>query len=588
MSQARRQRRRQRSTRGASPSRVPSYVFPRSALWISVGLVALIGVAYASVARYGFLRFDDPQYVTENPHVANGLTPEAMSWALTSGYAANWHPLTWMSHMLDIQLFGMNASAHHVVNVAIHSASTVLWFSVLWAMTGAVWRSAFVAGLFGLHPIHVESVAWIAERKDVLSAFFWMLTIGAYLFYVRRPRPARYLLVVASFALGLMSKPMVVTLPFALLLLDYWPLGRFSASSNGRPLSALLIEKVPLLALSAASSVITFLVQREGGAVAVGTRLPIALRVENAVVSYASYLGKTFWPAHLAAYYPYPQSFSLAVVLASAIGLAAVTGAVVWRAREHPYLPVGWFWYLGTLVPAIGLVQVGTQAMADRYTYLPLIGIFIIIAWGAPELVSRWAALPRQALVVAAVAGILVCTVVAKAQVRHWESSSALWTHALAVTTDNYAAHTYMGNALANQGDLRGAIAHYNEAIRILPDYPEAHNNLGPALARTGRLDEAVAQFTEAIRLRPNYVDAQSNLGLALASQGKLQEAIPHYKEALRLDPDHAGAHGNLGFAYRALGRTADAIQEFETSLRLNPNNPDVRAALAELKPQTR
>jgi tetratricopeptide (TPR) repeat protein len=384
-----------------------------------------------------------------------------------------------------------------------------------------------------------------------------------------------------------MAKPMVVTLPFVLLLLDYWPLQRFDSSVQRGTITRLVAEKIPLLALSAASSVITFIVQRQGGAVATGNRLPLELRIENAAITYVSYIAKTFWPAHLAAYYPYPRGYPLALVIGSIVLLAGMSAAALLFARRYPYLTTGWFWYLGTLVPAIGIVQVGTQAMADRYTYIPLIGLFVAITWGGFDILSRWA-VPGRAIAAAAGAIVLACTIASYFQARHWESSATLWTHALAVTSDNYGAHTYMGNALAVQDDLTGAIAQYREAIRILPDYPEAHNNLGPALARTGKLDEAVAEFREAIRLRPAYADAHSNLGLALASQGKLDEAITHYNEALQLDPDHAGAHGNLGFAYRALGRTNDAMREFETSLRINPGKSDVREALATLKAQSR
>jgi protein O-mannosyl-transferase len=579
VSKARRQRQAQRQAQQKAAAGSERFEFPRETAWTSAGLVLLVAAAYAAVARFGFTRFDDPTYVTENPYIAGGLSANAVKWALTSGYAANWHPLTWISHMLDVQLFGLDAGPHHVVNVALHAASTVLLFTVLLRMSGALWPSAFVAGLFGLHPIHVESVAWVAERKDVLSAFFWMLTLWAYAEYARRPRRGAYLAVVVLFALGLMAKPMVVTLPFALLLLDVWPLERVKGSTW----RSLVLEKAPLFAMSAASGLITVAVQGRGGTVASGVVLPLGGRIANALTAYVAYLAKTFWPAHLAAYYPYPSSIQVARVAGSLILLGALTALAVRLARRHPYVPVGWFWYLGTLVPAIGLIQVGTQAMADRYTYIPLIGIFIVLAWGVPELVARWPR-SRVALLGAAAVALLACTAATRAQVRHWSDSKALWTHALRVTKENYAAHTYMGNALSLEGDLEGAIDQYEEALRIRPDYPEAHNNLGPALARTGRLDEAVASFTEAVRLRPNFADAHSNLGLALASQGKLDEAIAQYQEALRLSPEHASARGNLGFALQAQGRIPEAVREFELVLRLNPNNQSVRDALAALQ----
>jgi Flp pilus assembly protein TadD len=585
VSQARRKRRAAQRAGATVASRADGRLtFPRESLWISLGLVVAVAIAYWPVRNFGFVRFDDPTYVTENPHIVNGVTWSAVRWAFTSGYGANWHPITWLSHMVDVQLYAFDAGAHHVTNVVLHAMTTVLLFGVLFRMTGAPWRSGVVAGLFGLHPIHVESVAWVAERKDVLSAFFWMLTLRAYVAYVRQPKVSRYLWVVAMLVMGLMAKPMVVTLPFVLLLLDVWPLHRFEFGAgwwaSARPL---VREKLPLFVLSVASSVITFMVQRQGGTVASGVRLPLVERLGNALIAYVAYLGKTIWPAHLAAYYPYPRTLPAGLVLASALLLIAASAAVILVGRRRPYVPVGWLWYLGTLVPAIGIVQVGTQAMADRYTYIPLIGIFIILAWGIPDALNRWPT-SRTPIAVVAGVGLLACTVAARLQVHYWESSFTLWKHAIDVTTDNYAARTYYGNALASRGDVGGAIAQYTEAIRIRPDYPEAHNNLGPALASQGKFDEAIKHFAEAIRLRPTYADAYSNMGVALASQGKFDQAIAQYTEALRLDPDHARAHSNLGLALRGQGRTADAVREFELALRMNPNDVDARNALAALQ----
>ena len=585
MSQARRKRRAAQRRGGtvAAPT-AGQFAFPVAALWMSLGLVAAVVITYWPVHELGFVRFDDPTYVTENPHIVNGMSWSGIRWAFTSGYGANWHPITWLSHMLDVQLYGFDATAHHVTSVLVHAATTVLLFASLLRMTGALWRSALVAGLFGLHPIHVESVAWVAERKDVLSAFFWMLTLWAYAAYVRQPRMSRYAWVVASFAVGLMAKPMVVTLPFVLLLLDVWPLHRLELRADWwTSARALLCEKLPLFALSVSSSVITFVVQREGGTVASGVRLPLVERLGNALITYVSYIGKALWPLHLAAYYPYPRALSPAWVLTCALLLIAASVGVILAGRRHPYLLVGWLWYLGTLVPAIGIVQVGTQAMADRYTYIPLIGVFIAIVWGLGDLLSRWPQW-RTATAVVATGILLACAVAARVQVHYWQSSMTLWKHALDVTTDNYAAHTYYGNALAARGDVSGAIAEYTEAIRIRPDYAEAHNNLGPALANQGKVDDAIQQFVEAIRLRPNYADAYSNLGVALASQGKFDAAIARYSEALRLDPDHARARGNLGLALLAQGRTSDAERELELALRMNPNNADARNALNALQ----
>ena len=553
-------------------------------MWVSAALIASITAVYWPVHRFGFVRFDDPLYLTDNPYVVNGLTPSSIAWAFTSGHAANWHPVTWLSHLLDVQLFGLHAPGHHVVNLLLHAATSVLLLVVLFRMTGAFWRSAAVAALFGLHPLHVESVAWVAERKDVLSAFFWMMTLWAYVSYVRRPRGIQYAWLVVFFALALMSKPMVVTLPFALLLLDVWPMRRLVLASGwwtrARPL---LVEKLPLFAMSAASSAITFLVQRQGGTVASSVELPLADRVGNAIISYIAYLEKTAWPAHLAAYYPYPRVLSAVSVAVCALGLIGLSVGAILAARRYPYVLIGWLWYLGTLVPAIGVVQVGTQAMADRYTYIPLIGIFMILAWGIADALVRWPRLTTPTTVVAATA-IILCAAATRMQVTYWESSRTLWRHALSVTTDNYAAHTYFGNALSTEGKVDSAIVEYNEALRIRPDYPEAHNNLGPALASKGRVDEAITHFVEAIRLRPNFADAHNNLGVALATQGKVHEAIAQYNEVLRRDPDNSRARGNLGLALQAQGKTADAVREFELALRLNPGNTAARNALSTLR----
>lgn len=589
MSRARRTRRAaQRAPANRALRTAPDAASSRRALWVVIGLIATVFLAYSPVLRFGFVRFDDPTYVTENPHVLAGLTWPNIQWAFTTGYGANWHPLTWMSHMLDVQLYGLAGGAHHAVNVLFHAGSTALLFGALLRMTGAFWRSAFVAAAFALHPIHVESVAWVAERKDVLSAFFWMATLWAYVSYVRSPRVRTYVAVLVLFALGLMAKPMVVTLPFALLLLDLWPLKRLELGKGWRRTAgSLLREKLLLFALSAFSSVITFVVQQRGGTVASSAKLPLAGRIANAIVSYVAYFGKTVWPLHLAAYYPYPPTQPVGLVWASAGIVIAASVVAIWQLRRHPYVFVGWFWYLGTLIPAIGIVQVGTQAMADRYTYIPLIGIFIVIAWGLPDLFrarDAW----RVPIAVVATSVLAACAIATRMQVRYWESSMTLWKHALSVTTDNYAAHTYYGNALATQGDVAGAIAHYDEALRIRPDYPEAHNNLGPALAQSGRLDEAIAHFKEAIRLRPNYADAYSNLGVALATQSKFSEAIAAYDEALRLEPENARARSNLGLALQASGHAADAVRELELALQLNPSDAQARNALISLQGQRR
>jgi protein O-mannosyl-transferase len=557
----------------------------RHPLPLALAIVVAVVIVFAPVARYGFVNFDDPQYVSENPFISDGLTLRGVSWAFTTGYAGNWHPLTWISHMLDVQVFGLNAGAHHLMNVVLHTASALLLFVPLYRMTGAMGRSWFVAALFAVHPLHVESVAWVAERKDVLSTLFWLLTIGAYVRYSdaasRNPGPRSpasglwYLLVVVLFALGLMAKPMLVTLPVTLLLLDVWPLRRIAVAPSLR-------EKVPLFALAIASSVVTFIVQQQAGAVKELASFPVGRRVANALVAYVSYMGKTLWPTSLAAIYPYPESIAGWQVAAAIAALAIVTWLAVRVRRDHPYVLVGWLWYLVTLVPVIGLIQVGSQPIADRYTYVPLIGLFIIVAWGVPEILAR-RRVTTTVLATAAVVVVAACVVAAREQVHHWRNSIALWQHAVSVTTENYRAQGNLGHALAAEGRLDEAIQHYTEAVHIRPSYAEAHNNLGLALARQGRIEEAIPHYTEALRLLPDYFEAHSNLGAALAGSGRYADAINHFSIAVRLQPEPAQARQNLVRAHYEFGRVLaergevdSAIQQFLEALRLDPTNADV------------
>jgi protein O-mannosyl-transferase len=546
-------------------------------------LVVLTLAAYSGVRHLQFVPFDDQGYVYENPHVRAGLTMDGLRWALTTGEQANWHPLTWLSHMLDVQLFGLDAGRHHLTSLAFHTINTLLLFVLLARSTGAIGRSATVAALFAVHPLHVESVAWIAERKDVLSTFFWLLTVGAYVWYARAPGRWRYAAVVAGLALGLMSKPMLVTLPFALLLLDVWPLGRFSFSggeSDGKSAHAyaaeaqtafaLVREKVPLLLLAACSSVITLLVQSHGGAVKSTQILALDVRVANALISYVMYLAKAVWPSGLAVFYPYEMSIHVWQWCGALAMLAAITWLVIRARRPFPYLPVGWFWYLGTLVPVIGLIQVGTQSMADRYTYVPLIGVFMMVVWGVSDLAGRWTG-RRIALPVAAGAIVIACTVATRAQVTHWQGAWTLWTHALAVTHDNEAAHIAVGSMLAMQGRLEDAVGHFREAVRIAPESSAAHRALGKALAEFGRFDEGVEHLSMAVRYQPTSADAQDDFGIALADHGKPAAAIPRYLEALRLDPNRASTHRRLGSALMMLGRADEAIAQYQDAIRLQP-----------------
>ena len=505
--------------------------------------------------------------MTENAVVSSGFTRAGLAWAFTTGTDANWFPLTWLSHMLDVQLFGLNASGHHVTSVLLHALSTALLFLVLHQMTGMMWKSAFVAAMFALHPLHVESVAWVAERKDVLSTVFWMLTMLAYVRYTREPKVGRFILVAALFALGLMSKPMLVTLPFVLLLIDFWPLRRLGSRSPGQ----LLVEKIPLIALAVASSITTFLVQRKGGAVGSLEAFPLALRVGNGLVSYLAYIRKTIWPSDLAAFYPYRLDVSAPAALVAAGVLVGISILAVRLARKHPYLPVGWFWYVGTLVPVIGLIQVGNQAMADRYSYVPLIGLFIIAAWGFDYLAGRWK-LHRLILPGLAIAAILGAAVISRNQVRHWRNSAQLWTHALEVTSENFVAHNNLGLALAGEGKAEEAISHYNEALRIRPSYATARTNLGAALAKQGKLDEAISNYQEVLRSKPDLAEAHMDLGAALAGQGKIDEAIGHYRDAVRLKPGFAEAYANLGLAFANQGQFDAAIAEYRKAIQLKPS----------------
>jgi protein O-mannosyl-transferase len=508
---------------------------------VCAGLTAVVLAVYGQVVQHAFINYDDPDYVTANPYVRAGLTRAGVEWALTTVHASNWHPLTWLSHMIDCQLWGLRPGAHHLTSVVLHAINAMLVFALLNGTTGALWASAAVAWLFALHPLHVESVAWAAERKDVLSTLFGLLALIAYARYARRPVARRYLVVVAVFALSLMAKPMLVTLPLVMLLLDVWPLGR-------RPLPVL--EKLPLLAVAAASSLVTFAVGLRGGAVATVDLVPFATRLGNVLVSYVRYLWKTIVPTDLVIFYPRTALSAWQVVGAATI-LVAVSAIVVWRGRERPWLAVGWVWYVVTLLPVIGLVQVGDQAMADRYTYFPLIGPFIMLAWSAREIARRSA---RAATAVAVVAAALLgaCPVVTWFQVRHWRDSVALFTHATAVFPESYVGQVQLGNALAEEGRFSDAIARYALALRVKPDLPEAHGNLGALLAHEGRTDEAIPEFMEAIRLKPESADVHTNLAIVLAARGEYDLAIAHYAEALKLNPAHERARANLAAALAA------------------------------------
>jgi len=512
-------------------------------IYLSLVLAALI--AFEPLRHNDFISYDDAMYVTENTSVNQGFTLRSLRWAFTTTHAGNWHPLTWLSHTLDCQLFGLNPLSHHLINLLLHISNTLLLFSALKKMTAAPWQSAFVAALFVLHPLHVESVAWLAERKDVLSSLFWMLTILAYIRYTEHPSPYRYALVILLFALGLMAKPMLVTLPFVLLLLDYWPLSRFQKSTAYR----LIGEKLPLFALSAASSTVTYLVQKTTGATEMVANLPLSYRINNVFVSYVTYIAKMIYPANLAVLYPHKgTTLPLWLPTASILILIAVTLAIICLTKRHqPYLLTGWLWYLGTLVPVIGLIQVGKQALADRYTYLPSIGLFIIVAWGVPQILPkfRFRKLVLWALALPVLIALFLCT---RLQLSYWRNDFSLYEHALAVTENNAVMHYSLANALRINGNIDEAITHYQQALQIEPNHDRAHGNLGFALLSKGRLEEAAEHLTRAVQLDPDYLNARYNLALTLSKLGNFDQAISQYHQVLQLENDYPPALNGIAW----------------------------------------
>jgi tetratricopeptide (TPR) repeat protein len=519
---------------------------------IAAGLVAAVLAIYGQTAGHDFVSYDDPAYVTDNPAIRSGITWASLWWAMTTTDVYNWHPLTWVSYLADYQLYGLDPAGYHLTNVALHAANTVLLFLVLRDMTGHVWPSALAAALFGVHPLHVESVAWVSERKDVLSTLCWILTMGAYARYAERGAAGWYATALGLFALGLSAKPMLVTLPFVLLLLDYWPLRRLDRPGAGRPEASparLLAEKVPFVLLSMLSSVMTLYAQSTGGAVAELDRFPLGARVANALVSYVAYLGKTMWPVDLSIRYPHlGASLPLWKSIVAGLVLLALTGAAVRWWRSRPYFAVGWFWYLGTLVPVIGLVQVGDQAMADRYTYIPLIGVFIVMAWGLRA--AAVAPTPARVVVPWLSGFVLVAlAVMAWHQTQHWRNSVTLYEHGLSIAASDPLLHYNLANEFREQGRLTAAVHHYQEALRFDPTYAAAHTNLGPILAQQGRAEDAIAHYAAALSLKPDVAEAHNNLGMLLGEQGRIAEAIPHFEEAVRLKPELEGARHNLNVA---------------------------------------
>ena len=580
---------------------------PFRALYAALFLAPFL--IYFQTRTFAFVNFDDPEYVSANLHVQQGLTADNVEWAFRSGEAANWFPVTRLSYLI----VGPDAGLEHLVNALLHSIATIFLFAFLYRAMQSPWPSAFVGFVFALHPLHVESIAWIAERKDVLAALFWFWALWEYVRWTEKPSPRGYVTILALFCLGLMSKPSIVTLPFTMLLLDIWPLGRW-----GR-----FREKIPFFALSALSAVVTSMVQAASGAV---EALPVALslRVENAFISYFVYIAKMFWPAGLAVFYPYPEAIPGWQAAAAFVAIAGIS-ILVFRIR---YLAVGWFWFLITLLPMIGLVQVGSQARADRYTYVPMVGLLIMLGWGFAYLVRRWPKI-RNAVAALAIAGCSACAILTFFEIQYWRNSETLFRHALDVTSGNYLAHhnlgvaladegrfpeaieqyqaavqiepnaanveTDYGNALAKSGRIPEAIVHYRLALRFLPDAPITHNDLANALtAIPGSMPEAIAEYQTALRLKPDYLEARNNLaqvqsnaaemeynqGVDLAKSGKPEAAIARFEEALRLKPDYVDAHNNLGVVLAGAGRAQEAISHFETALRIDPNSFDAHVNL--------
>ena len=578
-------------------------------------LIVASFIAFGRIAGNGFVNYDDEGYITKNQHIQSGFNPETIKWVFTSVVLSNWHPLTLLSHALDWQLFGADASGHHLVSLLWHIGSAIILFLFLSKTTGSLWPSAFVAALFALHPLRVESVAWAAERKDVLSMFFGMATIYTYACYVEKPKLSKYFLCLILFVLSLLSKPMLVTLPFVLLLLDYWPLERWQKAlypqntpviadnkasvkrkkhhkdnvpienrlslpvqSQGQLAINLLWEKLPFICLAIASSIVTIWAQQRG--IATLEKLPLSDRIANAIVSYVAYLGKTFWPVDLAVLYPYDSSFALWQIFVAILFLLGMSAAVIYFVKKAPFLFVGWFWYLGTLVPVIGIVQVGIQSMADRYTYMPSIGIAIMLVWGfsyllPKEKLSKMISIPAVFILLAGL------TFLTWQQCCYWKNGSTLFSHALEVTQNNYLAHTNLGVALADGAKIDEAIIHYREAIKINPDACDAYYNLGLALRDKGKMEDALREFRETVRIRPSYADAHNNIGIILEMYyKKYDEAIYHYQSCLKIEPDNYGTHFNLGLTLIKNGKSKEAIEHFRQAINLKPDFEDARKAL--------
>ncbi len=563
----------------------------RSEFIICMFIIIAVFAAYWQLPKNSFISFDDDIYVTKNIHVQAGFSLENIKWAFTTFHAFNWHPVVWFSHMMDYQLFGLNASMHHLMSLLFHITNSVLLFIVLRSMTNTLWPSAFVAVLFAVHPLHVESVAWVSERKDLLSTLFLLLTTLGYYRYVKKKGIENYIPVFLLYALGLMSKPMLVTLPFVFLLFDLWPIQRIKISYyiqnkeikiKKEKISYLILEKIPLFILSAASSVITFIAQKEGGIVQSLQEFPLKIRLANTFISYIRYIGKMFIPVDLAFYYPYPADFLTWKVLIALLIMIFITIFAIKKVKAMPFFLVGWLWYVGTLIPAIGLVQVATQSMADRYTYIPLIGLFIIIAWGSKTFYDTYHCSSKLITAVSAIVIIVFMSLTWK-QVRYWENDIQLYSHDVKVTIDNPLSNYHLGLAIEKQGKIEEAIRYYTEAVRIKPDFLRVRNSLGNAFVKLEKYEDAIIHYTYALTLKKNYADGHFNLGFAFMHLGKTEDAVRQYKRAIEIDKDHADAHYNLGLIMSRQQHYRRAVAHFIEVIRINPADAEALNNLGNL-----
>ncbi len=553
----------------------------RNHVYFIIILLIIAGfAAFGRIAGNDFINFDDQGYVTENYHIQKGMNLQTVKWALTTTYFSYWHPLTWLSHALDWSLFGANAGGHHLVSLLLHIGAAVFLFLFLNKTTNHLWPSAFAAAFFALHPLRVESVAWASERKDVLSMFFAMACLYAYAFYAQTTKVSRYFLCLILFTLALMSKPTMVTLPFVLMLVDYWPLYRWQKAWEGQgkgihPVAGLILEKIPLICLVIAVSLLTFWAQNEKGTVASVATISFIDRAFNAVLSYAAYLGKTIWPVHLAVFYPYELPLPLWKVLISGFLLIFITLASLYYIKKLPFLFVGWLVYMGTLIPVIGLVQVGSQAMADRYTYMPSIGIAFMLAWGIPYLI-RPEHIRRKVLFPAGIAVLILLFALTWKQCGYWKHSIELWNHALQVTKNNFMAHGNLGLELFNKGKTDEALLHYQKALLFNPNLPIVYENRGVAYVKLGQYQQALEDFRKAILISPDYADAYYNMGTTLVKLSRYQSAIEKFNEAIRLNPSFSNAYYNRGLAYHQTGRYHNAVDDFTRVISFRPDYADV------------